>query len=153
MAVTDGDTIRVLTADKEQIRVRLAFIDAPEKGQAFGQRAKQAMSELVFGKDVELRPHTIDRYGRLVAQVFVGNQDAGLELLRQGLCWVYQKYVVEAPLELEASYRAAEALAQSDRIGLWQDPDPVPPWEWRKREKEHSKTVQDQEVRAVRVTD
>src|SRR5262249_3187170 len=64
--VTDGDTIRVLSSDNQEIRVRLAFIDAPEKGQAFGQRAKQAMSELVFGKDVELRPHTIDRYGRLV---------------------------------------------------------------------------------------
>jgi endonuclease YncB( thermonuclease family) len=63
-------------------------IDAPEKGQAFGQRAKQAMSELVFGKDVKLRPHTIDRYGRLIARVIVDNQDAGLELLKEGLCWV-----------------------------------------------------------------
>jgi endonuclease YncB( thermonuclease family) len=52
VAVTDGDTIKVLTASQQQIRVRIAFIDAPEKGQAFGQRAKQAMSELVFGKDV-----------------------------------------------------------------------------------------------------
>jgi len=139
VGVTDGDTIKVLTATNEPIRVRIAFIDAPEKGQAFGQRAKQAMSALVFDKEVELRPHTIDRYGRLVARVIVGGQDAGLELLKAGLCWVYQKYVVEAPLELEASYRAAEALAQSDRIGLWQDPDPVPPWEWRKNEKKHSK--------------
>jgi micrococcal nuclease len=69
IGVSDGDTIKVLTAAKQQIRVRLAFIDAPEKGQAFGQRAKQAMSGLVFGKDVELRPHSIDRYGRLVARV------------------------------------------------------------------------------------
>jgi hypothetical protein len=80
---------------KQQIRVP-PFIDAPEKGQAFGQRAKQAMSELIFGKDVKLLPHTIDRYVRLVAQVFVGNQDAGLELLKQGLCWVYEKYAGEA---------------------------------------------------------
>src|SRR5262245_2080033 len=68
IGITDGDTIRVLTADKQQIRGRIAFIDAPERGQAFGQRAKQAMSELVFGKDVELHPHTVDRYGRLVAR-------------------------------------------------------------------------------------
>ena len=61
IGVTDGDTIEVLTTANQQIRVRLAFVDAPEKGQAFGQRAKQAMSELVFGKDVELRPHTVDR--------------------------------------------------------------------------------------------
>ena len=65
VGVTDGDTIRVLTPGNQQNRIRLAFIDAPEKGQAFGQRAKQAMSELVFGKEVELRPHTTDRYGRL----------------------------------------------------------------------------------------
>ena len=86
--MTDGDTIRVLTPDKQQIRVRIAFIDAPEKGQAFGQRARAAMSELVFDKDVELLPHSIDRYGRLVARVIVEGQDAGLELLKQGLCWV-----------------------------------------------------------------
>src|SRR5215831_7569274 len=87
IGVTDGDTIKVLTTSNQQIRVRLAFVDAPEKGQAFGQRAKQAMSELVFGKDVELLPHTIDRYGRLVARVIVEDQDTGIELLKQGLCW------------------------------------------------------------------
>ncbi len=65
IAVVDGDTVKVLTAAKQQIRVRIAFVDAPEKGQAFGQRAKAAMSELVFDKDVELLPHSIDRYGRL----------------------------------------------------------------------------------------
>jgi|SRR6516164_2785759 len=132
VGVADGDSIRVLSPDNQQIRVRLAFIDAPEKGQAFGQRAKQAMSELVFGKDVKLLPHTIDRYGRLVAQVFVEGQDAGLELLNQGLCWVYEKYVGEASVEIQTRYRAAQSAAQSDKLGLWQDPDPVPPWEWRK---------------------
>jgi micrococcal nuclease len=89
--IVDGDTINVRILGKQQIRVRIAFIDAPEKGQAFGQRAKQAMSELLFGKDVKLRPHTIDRYGRLVARVLVDNQDAGFELLKQGLCWVYER--------------------------------------------------------------
>ena len=67
------------------------------------------MSELVFGKDVKLRPQTIDRDGRLVARVFVDNQDAGLELLKQGLCWVYEKYMPQATIEVEASYRAAQA--------------------------------------------
>jgi endonuclease YncB( thermonuclease family) len=90
--VVDGDTINVLIQAgqqirvHQQIRVRIAFIDAPKKGQPFGQRAKQAMSELVFGKDVKLRPQTIDRYGHLVARVLVDGQDAGLELLKQGLC-------------------------------------------------------------------
>jgi endonuclease YncB( thermonuclease family) len=133
VGIIDGDTIKVLTAAKQQIRVRIAFIDAPEKGQAFGQRAKQAMSELVFGKDVELQVHSIDPYGRLVARVLVDGQDAGLELLKQGFCWVYEKYVVQARIDIEASYRAAQAVAQSDKVGLWQDADPVPPWEWRER--------------------
>ena len=132
VGVADGDTIRVLSGDNQQIRVRFAFIDAPEKGQPFGQRAKQAMSELVFGKDVKLRPHTIDPHGRLVARVVIDNQDVGLELLKQGLCWVYEKYVGEASAEIQTSYWAAQAAAQSDRLGLWQDPDPMPPWEWRK---------------------
>jgi len=69
VAVIDGDTIRVLTVDQQLLRVRLAFIDAPERRQAFGTRAKQAMSDLVFGHEVTLYPHAIDRYGRTVAIV------------------------------------------------------------------------------------
>ena len=130
--IVDGDTIDVLIFSRQQIRVCLAFVDAPERGQAFGQRAKRAMSELVFGKDVKLRPHTIDPHGRLVARVVIDKKDVGLELLKQGLCWVYEKYVGEASAEIQTSYWAAQAAAQSDRLGLWQDPDPVPPWEWRK---------------------
>jgi|SRR5271165_4186234 len=55
VGVTDGDTFRVLVAGQQLLRIRLAFCDAPEKKQAFGARAKQAMSELVFGRDIELR--------------------------------------------------------------------------------------------------
>ncbi len=69
VGVTDGDTLKVLLADQQLLRIRLAFCDSPEKKQAFGVRAKQAMSELVFGKEIDLRPHAIDRYGRTVAQV------------------------------------------------------------------------------------
>jgi endonuclease YncB( thermonuclease family) len=77
VAVTDGDTIKVLTTENQLLRVRVAWIDAPESSQAFGQRAKQAMSALVFDKDVELRFHTVDRYSRLVCMVFVDGTDAG----------------------------------------------------------------------------
>ena len=101
------------------------------------------MSELVFDKDVELLPHTIDRYGRLVARVIVDGQDAGLELLKQGLCWVYDRYIGQARIDIETRYRVAEALARSDKVGLLQDPNPVPPWEWRKDEKERSRVPQE----------
>ena len=127
--ILDGDTIKVLIHARQQIRVRIAFIDAPEKGQAFSQRAKAAMSELVFDKDVKLRPHTIDRHGHLVARVLVDGQDAGLELLKQGLCWVYERYVGEAAADIQTSYRDAQNTAQAERAGLWQDPDPMPPWD------------------------
>ena len=141
--IVEGDTVKVRILGKPQIKVRIAFIDAPEKGEAFDQRAKQAMSELVFGKDVMLQPHTIDRSGRLVARVLVGGQDAGLELLKQGLCWVYEKHVGEASALVQARYRNAQDAAQAQKAGLWRDPDPVPPWEWGKSEKERSKTAQD----------
>jgi endonuclease YncB( thermonuclease family) len=137
--VVDGDTIHVLIFSRQQIRVRIAFIDAPEKGQAFGQRAKEAMSELVFGKDVELQPHTIDRYGRLVARVLIDGQDAGLELLKEGLCWVYGRYLPEASPDIQTSYQHAQAVAREQKFGLWQGPDPVPPWDWRKNY-EHRKS-------------
>jgi len=74
--IVEGDTIKVRILAKPEIKVRIAFIDAPEKGQGFDQRAKAAMSELVLGKDVVLQPHTIDRSGRLVARMFVDNRDA-----------------------------------------------------------------------------
>jgi endonuclease YncB( thermonuclease family) len=129
--IIDGDTIRVLTTKQQLVKVRVAFIDCPEAHQPFGARAKQAMSSLVFGRDVELRPHTIDRYGRLVAMVYVDGIHAGLELLKAGLAWPYYRYLDEAPADVEYRYLAAGGLARDQRIGLWVDPEVVPPWEWR----------------------
>jgi endonuclease YncB( thermonuclease family) len=137
VGVTDGDTIKVLVADQKLMRVRFAFCDAPEKKQAFGSRAKQAMSELVFGKEIDLRPHAIDRYGRTVAQVGVDGKDAGLEMVRQGLAWVYEQYITEASLEVQETYRKAQEEAKADRQGLWSDPNSIPPWIFRDLAKAH----------------
>ena len=127
----DGDSITLLTAGNSQIKIRVAFLDAPELNQAFGYRAKQAMSELVFGKDIAVYPHAIDRYSRTVAVVYVDGQDAGLELLRQGLAWTYTRYLPEASADIQVSYWQAEAEAREQRLGLWSDPDPMPPWQYR----------------------
>ena len=132
IGVTDGDTIRVLTTRQENLKVRVAFIDCPETRQPFATSAKQAMSRLVFAKDVELRPQAIDRYGRLVALVYVEGTDAGFELLTAGLAWPSYRHLVQAPAEVQASYSAAGDRAREERIGLWADPNPVPPWKWRK---------------------
>jgi Staphylococcal nuclease homologue len=121
--------MKVLVAGRQLIKVCVNWIDAPEMHQAFGYRAKQAMSELVFGKDVELRPQAIDRYGRLVAEGFVNGNDAGVEMMRLGLAWVFESYIKEASAGIQASYRQAQEEARAKRSALWADPEPMPPWE------------------------
>jgi micrococcal nuclease len=96
VGVTDGDTIKVLVAEKQLLKIRLAFCDAPEKKQAFGARAKEAMSELVFGKDIELLTRSLDRDRRTVAQINVDGKDIGEEMLREGMAWIYERYIIKA---------------------------------------------------------
>ena len=121
--------------------MRIAGIDAPEKGQAFGQRAKQAMSDLVFGKPARLDCYKTDRYGRGVCNVWVApasapsgamTLDAGLAMVTQGMAWWYRVYSGELTPQARGQYEFAEQEARAKRAGLWSDPQPVAPWEWRK---------------------
>ena len=132
VAVVDGDTIKALAAGNELLRVRLSWIDAPEKSQAFGQRSKQHLSELVFGREVELHTHGLDRYGRTLAVVMLDGVDINLEQVRSGMAWCYTRYLSEAPADIQASYQQAETEAWEQQRGLWSERDPIPPWEWRK---------------------
>lgn len=141
VGVADGDTVTILDADKNQHKVRLAGIDCPEKAQPFGQRAKERMSTLVFGKEVRLEGDKRDRYGRTVAKVWVSPSDCqrcpktldtGLAVLTSGLAWHYKKYQNEQSPEDSERYAFAEDEARSKRAGLWSEADPVPPWDWRK---------------------
>jgi endonuclease YncB( thermonuclease family) len=129
VGVIDGDSITVLH-DGSQEQIRLYGIDCPEKRQEFGNRAKQLTSSLVFGKLVEVEPMTVDRYGRTVAFVRVGNILVNEELIRQGLAWVYIRYC-DRPICQE--WKELEAEAKKARRGLWSMPNPVPPWEFRRR--------------------
>lgn len=124
--VSDGDTIKVRCGQGEQTTIRLAGIDAPEKNQAFGQRSMQALSDLCYQVPAVITPKTKDRYGRTVADVECDGRDAGAEQVRSGMAWVYVKYArgYEALYPLQDAARAAHA-------GLWADPAPDPPWEWR----------------------
>lgn len=142
VGVSDGDTITVLDAERTQYKIRVAGIDAPEKAQPFGQRAKSSMSELVFGKDVEVVAGKHDRYGRTIGKVLVADPscrtttcpktvDAGYELITMGLAWWYRKYAREQSGNDAQRYEQAEQDAQARRVGLWGDPQPTPPWEWR----------------------
>lgn len=126
VSVHDGDTVTLLSG-KRQYRIRLDGIDCPEKGQAYGDKARQEMASLVFGRDVAVSVSGKDRYGRYLGAIRLGGLDVNAEMVKTGFAWHYKQYSKSLELaRLEAGARAA-------RIGLWADPDPVPPWEWRKR--------------------
>jgi endonuclease YncB( thermonuclease family) len=128
--VVDGDTIDVLH-DRQSVRIRLNGIDAPEKGQAYGNRAKQFVSDLASQKAVTVEIVDKDKYGRLVGDVFLPDaMNLNREIVKAGYAWWYRKYSQDQLLgRLEEDARRA-------RRGLWQDKSPVPPWEWRKMKRE-----------------
>ena len=128
IAVSDGDTITVLTDQKTQRKIRLAAVDCPESGQDFGKRAKQRTSELVYGQTVTIEPVDTDRYGREVASVATDSYpNVGLTLVEEGLCWWFEKYAPH-----DSQMRAAQDAARDKKIGLWTRSDALPPWEYRK---------------------
>lgn len=144
VGVSDGDTLKVRCgspSNYRQIKVRLSAIDAPERRQPFGERARQAMSALVYMKDVELACIDTDRYGRSVCKVFVApasapdgprTLDAGLAMLTLGMAWWYRAYAWEQTPQERGQHQFAEAEARARRVGLWHDAEPVPPWDWRR---------------------
>ena len=128
VGISDGDTFTLLTSDKRQVKIRLAEIDAPESGQPYGNKSKQALSGLIFGKDVRVVVQTTDRYGRTVGRPYVGNIDVCEELVRVGAAWVYKQYVVDRSLfDVEKEARAAER-------GIWglSELEQIEPWNWRR---------------------
>lgn len=133
IGITDGDTITVIDASNTQFKIRLAGIDAPEKKQPFGQASKKALSNLVYDKTVQIDWSKKDRYERLVGKVKVNNLDANLEQIKRGLAWHYTKYQKEQSLEDRITYLHAQEEAMTARLGLWVEPNPVAPWDWRKR--------------------
>lgn len=131
VGVSDGDTITVLDVDQVQHKVRLAGIDAPEKKQAFGQKSKEALSDCAYGQKVEVQGSKLDRYGRLIGKVLVREQDCNLRQIRLGMAWHYKLYMKEQTLEDRILYANEENTARINKLGLWIDPNPVPPWDFR----------------------
>lgn len=131
VGVADGDTLTLLDSEQRQHIIRLDGIDAPEKKQPFGQASKRHLSDLAFGQEATADCHKVDRYRRNVCNVTVNDADVCLEQMRAGLAWVYTKYARELPPQRRADYIDAETEARAARRGLWSDPEPMPPWEWR----------------------
>ena len=132
VAIADGDTITVLDADKVQHRIRLGGIDAPEKRQAFGARSKQSLSDIVFNRAVTVETGKTDRYGRAIGKVLVDGIDANLQQVSRGFAWHFKAYEREQSANDRQLYDFAQGEAKGARRGLWQDAEPVAPWDWRK---------------------
>lgn len=129
--VSDGDTIAVLDKDNKQHKIRFQGIDAPESKQAFGQASKENLSKMVFGKQVTVIWDKVDKYGRTVGKVLLDGKDINIEQVKAGLAWHYKKYSDEQPPEDRITYAKAEEDARGAKLGLWQDPNPTPPGDWR----------------------
>lgn len=141
VSVTDGDTIKVLDDTNTQHKVRLTGIDAPERGQPFGRASRDSLASMVAGKEVLVESSKNDRYGRVLGKVWVQPSDcpscgktldANHAQLLAGMAWWYRYYAKEQPPEDRERYESAEDEAKARRWGLWADPDPINPYDWRK---------------------
>lgn len=147
VGVTDGDTLKARCGKPgayRQLKVRLTGIDTPERQQPYGKRARTVLSDYTYRKQADLVCNAIDQYKRLLCKVMVAPQsapagpktlDAGLALITVGLGWWYKAYAHEQSPQERGQYEFAEFEARAKRAGLWADPKPVPPWEWRRTEK------------------
>lgn len=125
VGVADGDTVTLLTEKKQQVKIRLASIDAPEKSQAFGTASKKSLSDLCFDKPATVESHGKDKYGRTIGALTCDGVDADAAQIKAGMAWVYRQYSHDAHLiELEDE-------AKANSTGLWSDAEPVPPWKFR----------------------
>lgn len=132
VGVVDGDTVDLLTDDLVQQRIRLRGIDAPEKRQAFGNRSKQALSALVFGRRVTVAFSKVDRHKRWVGRITADAVDVSRVMVEQGMAWHYAFYELEQPLQERVGDAEAEQAARLERRGLWADSEPTPPWDFRR---------------------
>lgn len=127
--IVDGDTLEVLYGELP-VMIRLQHIDCPEKkgSQPYGKKAKETLSELCFGKNVQVKySGDKDRNGRYICEIFTEDGlNINQEMVKRGMAWHYKKY------STDPTYSQLEKDARSQKVGLWADPNPVPPWEWRK---------------------
>jgi len=128
IAVADGDSLTLLDANKQTFKIRLAAIDAPEKNQAYGTRAKQSLSKICFGKNAEAIVTTKDRYQRYVAEIYCAGVNANETQIATGMAWVYLQYAKGFD-----RYKELEDAARKQRLGLWADDNPIPPWQFRRQ--------------------
>jgi endonuclease YncB( thermonuclease family) len=126
--VADGDTLSLLDSHNKQHKVRLYGIDSPERDQAYGKAAGRHLSKLVANRQVQVVIKDEDDYGRIVGHVFYDGRSVNLTMIESGYAWWYQYHAPE-----RSDFRDGQRNARSSKLGLWQDADPTPPWDWRRR--------------------
>lgn len=124
--IVDGDTFDLLTEEKKTLRIRMNGIDCPERKQDFYRSAKNALSNYIFNKEVNLVINGHDRNKRIIATVFYNGENINLAMIRNGYAWHYKKY------STDTSFAEAEKQARLNKKGLWSMKSPVAPWEFRK---------------------
>lgn len=132
VAIADGDTLTTRCGERgsyEQVKIRIAEIDAPELGQPFGQRSRQSLAALCHEQLASIKSTGSDRYGRALASVECGGTNVAAHQVSSGMAWLYTRYSSNAALV------ALQAKAKSSRLGLWHDPEPLAPWDWRAKKK------------------
>lgn len=129
ISVSDGDTITVLTNDNKQYKIRLVHIDAPESKQAFGNQAKNALSNLIYSKQVYIQRSGVDQYNRILGTVYLGQNNVNKQMVYSGYAWAYRNR------STDPSYIQLERSAKANQRGLWQDKNPIEPKQWRKLQK------------------
>lgn len=132
VSITDGDTVTLLDTGFRQHKIRLSGIDAPEKRQAFGNRSRQHLAELVFRREVSADCAKVDRYGRAICKLEVDGMDANFAQIEAGMAWHYKAYERDQAITDRWRYARAEEHARQDERGLWADRAPMAPWEFRK---------------------
>ncbi len=132
--VYDGDHIGVQCRDRKIYSIRFQGIYAPEEKQSFGKKSRKKLADLVADKDVKVIVHKKDLYDRYVGSVYLNGQDVGLKQIENGMAWHFKRFSGEQSAESRVRYAKAEVKARNDRVGLWNEDAPMPPWEYRNDE-------------------
>jgi len=133
IGIKDGDTVEILDSNNKKTTLRLAEVDCPERKQAFGTRAKQFTSDQVYLRTINYSVTNKDRYGRSVAKIYYGTKYLSAEIIKYGMGWHYKKHSKSKELA------RLEQQARAKRVGLWIDPNPINPADWRKAKRNASR--------------
>lgn len=133
--VIDADTVVLKSDQGINYKIRLLGIDAPEINQVYGKEATRYLSNKVLGKNLKVLGKNKDRYHRLLGKLILNGNDINLDLVKNGMAWHYKFYKKSQEKKDQLLYSNAEIYAKVNNLGLWAKKMPMPPWQWRKKNK------------------